>query len=307
MSYFMSNADVLTRTLWSPLLTERLPAITPPSVFADWQRVPHDYDGLCSWMLVNRTDEGVRATHPYVLLYSPTVCPVKGEDVRVVLRFHGVVESLNISPTGNYNGRKEAAPRAVQFLSLTGSSWNLPFDDQRRSLENIRAYVGTVLNCTVEDTTRRPGTIYFQRLVFTKVRRDAPSAVKSALVYGDDPHGWASAIQNDWVVGHKIFTALYDEQGKPTKKPYTIIRVGDFVEVSASVDIIKYRKRSGWATEARLSVQQVIRVADKATVEMAHPPPPSNRVVTDQQAAAHIFALVGTASVQQDDPNAMQT
>ncbi len=102
-----------------------------------------------------------------------------------------------------------------------------------------------------------------------QVRRDAPSAVRSSLVYGDDPHGWASAIQNDWVVDHKIFTGIYDEHGKPSKKPYTVIRVGDFVEVTTAVEIIKYRKRNGWATEARLSVQEVIRAADKATVEVS--------------------------------------
>ncbi|OJT12032.1 hypothetical protein TRAPUB_9516, partial [Trametes pubescens] len=124
-----------------------------------------------------------------------------------------------------------------------------------------------VLNCTVEENTRRPGTIYFQCLVFTKVRRDAPAAVKSALVYGDDPHGWAAAVQNDWVVGHKVFTGIYDEHGKPSKRPYTVIRVGDFVEVTSSVDIVKYRKRSGWATEARLTVQEVLRVADKGIVQ----------------------------------------
>lgn len=67
--------------------------------------------------------------------------------------------------------RKETAPRAVQFISLTGSSWELPFNHQRQALDNIRAYVGTVLSCTVEDSTRKPGTVYFQRLVFTKVCR----------------------------------------------------------------------------------------------------------------------------------------
>lgn len=71
------------------------------------------------------------------------------------------------------------------------------------------------------------------------------------------------------MVGHKIFTGIYDEHGKPSKRPYTVIRVGDFVEVTTSVDIIKYRKRSGWATEARLSVQEVLRVADKVTVEVS--------------------------------------
>lgn len=57
----------------------------------------------------------------------------------------------------------------MQFLSLTSGSWPDAFQSQLESIRDIRSYVGTVLGCAVEDSTRKPGTIYLQRLVFTKV------------------------------------------------------------------------------------------------------------------------------------------
>ncbi|KAI0357518.1 hypothetical protein OH77DRAFT_1435757 [Trametes cingulata] len=252
--------------------------------------VPAHYDELSDWLMVDRTEEGAKATHPFLLLYSPEVSPIKDSRVRVTLRVLGIVESVNISPLGNYNGRKEAAPRAVQFISLTGGAWAETFDKQRKTLDNIRSFVGTVLNCVVEDSTRKPGTIYFQRLVFTKVRRDAPVKPRSALVFGDDPHGWSSSIRDDWVVTHKISTGVYSETGKPYKRHYTAIRPGDFVEVVSTVDIIKYRKKSGWATQAKLTLQEVMRVCDKETVQVASAAPqPEMQVDPDDQAFMSLF------------------
>lgn len=47
-----------------------------------------------------------------------------------------------------------------------------------------------------------------------------------------------------------------------------MIRVGDFVEAVCTVEITKYRKRSGWGTEARLILQEVLRVCDKDIVQV---------------------------------------
>ncbi len=157
------------------------------SELATWQVVPSEYDDICSWLAIDRSEDGAKAIHPFVLLYSPDMSPIKDERVKVSMRVYGIVESLSISPTGNYCGyvsaclactchskkrsfrRKESAPRAVQFVSLTAGSWPEAFEPQLQSIRDIRSYVGTVLGCTVEDSTRKPGTIYIQRMVFTKV------------------------------------------------------------------------------------------------------------------------------------------
>lgn len=175
----------------------------------------------------------------------------------------------------------------MQFVSLRPGQWPNAFEPQTNVLRDLRAYIGTVLGCSVDDSTRKPGTIYIQRKVFTKVsythladnirsrarvlqvRRDADAKPRSALVFGDDPNGWTSAIKNDWVVTHKIFTGVYDDNGKATKRPYTVIRVGDFVEVVCTIEIARFRRRSGWATETRLILQEVMRVMDKEGVEVS--------------------------------------
>ncbi|EIW61753.1 uncharacterized protein TRAVEDRAFT_18354 [Trametes versicolor FP-101664 SS1] len=288
------------------------------SQLATWQIVPNEYDEICSWLAIDRSEEGAKATHPFVLLYAPDISPIKDEPVKVSLRVYGVVESLSISPTGNYTGRKESAPRAVQFVSLTAGSFPDAFRVQLESIRDIRSYVGTVLGCTVEDSTRKPGTIYIQRMVFTKVRnrgapmelvrsvrRDAATKPKSAINFGDDPHGWTSEIKNDWVVTHKLSTGVYLEGGRAVKKPYSVIRPGDFVEVVCTVEITKFRKRSGWGTEARLILQEVLRVCDKDVVQIAQPPAPEPEPVNGDEAFVNsLFRLWADADTV--DPNAME-
>lgn len=87
-------------------------------------------------------------------------------------------------------------------------------------------------------------------------------------MFGDDPFGWSTAIKNDWVVTHRIFTGAY-EDGKAVKKPYSTIRVGDFVEAVCTMEIVRFRKRSGWITESRLILQEVVRVLDKEAVNVS--------------------------------------
>ncbi len=67
---------------------------------------------------------------------------------------------------------------------------------------------------------------------------------------------------------HKLSTGVYVEGGRAVKRPYSVIRPGDFVEVVCMVEITKFRKRSGWGTEARLILQEVLRVCDKDVVQV---------------------------------------
>lgn len=103
-------------------------------------------------------------------------------------------------------------------------------------------------------------------IVNIQVRRDATRPTQSVLVFGDDPHGWAASVKREWVVTHKILTGVYDESQAAVRKLYTVIRVGDFVEVVASVEVVKYRKYQRWITEARLILQEVLRICEKNTV-----------------------------------------
>lgn len=92
--------------------------------------------------------------------------------------------------------------------------------------------------------------------------------MRSALKFGDDPNGWMPTIKDSWVVTHRILTGVYGENGELAKKPYTVIRVGDFVEVGCTVEVVKLRKVHGWKTESRLILQEVMRVCEKNTVKV---------------------------------------
>lgn len=99
-----ANSDTLARRMWPALMMTRLPADPKMSELVAWQIVPSEYDDICSWLAIDRSEEGAKATHPFVLLYAPDISPIKDERVKVSMRVYGIVESLSISPTGNYMG-----------------------------------------------------------------------------------------------------------------------------------------------------------------------------------------------------------
>ncbi|KAH9899677.1 hypothetical protein C8Q73DRAFT_743560 [Cubamyces lactineus] len=293
MSHILARDSVLVRESWPRRLTVRLPKTESVEKLAPWQVMPIDYDDVCAWATVERQDNAYSAQHPYVLLYSPEVAPQHHERLRVSLRFQGVVEALNISPLGNYDGRIESASRAVQFLSLGPGTNPDVFQHQLRAFETLRVFLGSVMNCSVQTNIRKKDTLYFQRLVFTKVRRNSVTPVRSVLVFGDDPNGWAVKLQRDWVVTHKILTGIYDESCTAVKKPHTVIRLGDFVEVVASVEIVKYRKYQRWITEVRLILQEVLRICDKNTV-MQMPENESTSNTSALQKDIHMTTILGS-------------
>lgn len=71
---------------------------------APWQLVPADYDGICSWLVVDRVEEAGRMARPFMLLYAPDVSPLVDSCLKVTMRLYGLLEAANISPMGNYTG-----------------------------------------------------------------------------------------------------------------------------------------------------------------------------------------------------------
>lgn len=102
--YALAEGGTLARRLWPGILTAHLPVDPKMSDLAPWQTVPTSYDDLCAWAMVERSEEGIKTVRPFLLLYAPEIGPSEAERVKVTLRIYGIVDSLNISPTGNYGG-----------------------------------------------------------------------------------------------------------------------------------------------------------------------------------------------------------
>lgn len=100
----LARPGVLIRDVWNSDLTTLLPKSESYPNLAQWQVVPQVYDDLCAWALVERSDEERGTFRPFMLLYHPDIYPSSSAPTIVSMRFHGVVESLNISPVGNYTG-----------------------------------------------------------------------------------------------------------------------------------------------------------------------------------------------------------
>ncbi|EIW60989.1 uncharacterized protein TRAVEDRAFT_119574, partial [Trametes versicolor FP-101664 SS1] len=258
---------VLIRDVWNSDLTTLLPKSESYPNLAQWQVVPQVYDDLCAWALVERSDEETGTFRPFMLLYHPDIYPSSSAPTIVSMRFHGVVESLNILP--------EKAARSIQYISIDSGGCDDAFNLQLAIIDNIKAYLlSTLKGNNIESHNNKPGTIFFHRPVFTKVSNrlsisSTLRVLRSALVLGDDPHQYALNIRREWLVTHRIVTGLYNNDHSVCKRPYNVIQKGDFVEVKCHVEVMRFRKKTNWVTEVRFVPEAVIRVCDKTTVRVS--------------------------------------
>ncbi|KAI0682873.1 hypothetical protein C8T65DRAFT_595945 [Cerioporus squamosus] len=263
---------MLVRELWPPPIAATLAALddgvsTEMDSLPPWTVVPDDYDELCGWAIImpDEVDKGNS-----VLLYSPDINPLdNGEQLKVSIILHGVVEAVNLNPLGNWNGMKETTQRAVQYVTLGAGSWPEIFGKQVEALGKIKDFVGSVLRDDIGDYTRSPETtIYCHRPVFTRVRAFFPQErVKSVLKAGDDPHGRAKIVEKMWVVGHRVRTGIRTGEENHSRPP-SVIRVGDFVEVAACIDIIRQKKNKSWERKMRLTITEVVRTHSSDEVKV---------------------------------------
>lgn len=98
-----SEGEQLVRDLWPKALASQMECALEKNELAAWAVVPDTYDGVCEWAVVMPLEEG--RANEWTLLYSSDRTPSsEGTPVRVTVVLHGVVESLNLKPLGNYRG-----------------------------------------------------------------------------------------------------------------------------------------------------------------------------------------------------------
>lgn len=97
----------------------------------------------------------------------------------------------------------------------------------------------------------------------------AAGAPRSVLRLGDDPSGWAAAIQKDWVIKHLLTIGVKADDGTVVGRPYSVIRPGDFVEVLVNVEFIVRPKKGKRTAEMRLIPVAVTKFADSEEVAVS--------------------------------------
>ncbi|KAI9067794.1 hypothetical protein FKP32DRAFT_1672772 [Trametes sanguinea] len=222
--------------------------------------VPETEDAMCDWAMVATDD----VDDPHAqrwrrhLLYKTGEW--EGETIVVVMQ--GYVAKQEIRVLGNWTGKEEDAARAKQTLTLVSGGCGVPFDAQRRSLADIRAFISAKVGQEVDRGAEALNEITLERDVFTKVRAtdDRLSEQRVPLNEFNDPRGRARKIAARWYIDHVVETGMRRPNGENHPISADALRVGDFVEVSitANIRVLASRKRHGCVI--RFAMEEVVRL-----------------------------------------------
>ncbi|OBZ77073.1 hypothetical protein A0H81_03172 [Grifola frondosa] len=193
------------------------------------------------------------------VLYSPSVKTVK---TKVAIRVQGFVESANLGPLGNWDGREQNASTASQHITLHSGGIAAPFRAQLEALEELRYGILSFMCHETDSAVRLSSmeTIQLSRRVFHKIPLVPRKEIRNALRAGDDPRGKAAKIAERWRVPVRIGLGLQREDGKIVHTSHIGVRKGDFVDVSFTPEIITKRSRQGTHVELKFDIQDVMRL-----------------------------------------------
>ncbi|PIL35523.1 hypothetical protein GSI_02251 [Ganoderma sinense ZZ0214-1] len=84
----------------------------------------------------------------------------------------------------------------------------------------------------------------------------------------EDPGGKVKKFERQWVVDHRVKTAVQGSGGKFVISNPLAIRRGDFVDVAALVTVVVHRGRHASSTEVMLAPLEVVRLRTRKEVKI---------------------------------------
>ena len=94
-----------------------------------------------------------------------------------------------------------------------------------------------------------------------------PKAV--SLGPNEDPGGKVKTFEREWIIDHRVKTAVQQASGKFVLTNPLAIRRGDFVDVAALFTIVIRRGRYGGSTEVMLAPLEVVRLRTASEVKVS--------------------------------------
>ncbi|OBZ77424.1 hypothetical protein A0H81_02760 [Grifola frondosa] len=249
----------LIRKLWPYQIGVPLKDKGDVSNLPAWKLVPPTSEEISEWIVVEPVESNLDGVERPTILYHPSLMGVK---TKVSIRVQGFVESVNIGPLGNWDGKEHSAGAAMQHLTLSGGGLSKPFTSQLEAIEEFRMAVMSYID---HDFDPIPQTVELERLhlsrrVFYKIPLTPRKNIRSALRAGDDPRGSAAKIAHRWKVPFRVRLGVQHEDGKIVPTSQIGIRKGDFIDVSFVPEIITKRSRQGVRFELKFDVQDVVRL-----------------------------------------------
>ncbi|KAI0063885.1 hypothetical protein BV25DRAFT_1914943 [Artomyces pyxidatus] len=211
------------------------------------ETVPPTFEELCEWAYVHHlarttNDFGRRFMFLHHPGYTAAATGAHVGGTEITIRFQGFLGQHNLKTFGNWHGDGRSAHRAVQFMELGCGPFVTQMVHQVACIENIKKFVfreilsGQDADTAVRTSAGTDNFLSFQRRVFTKIR-DGPNAPPSVLTPLDDPTGEAAAVSQNWRVTSKISFGKKTADGGVQRCSYHILGPGDFVDVTARIDI----------------------------------------------------------------------
>ena len=150
---------------------------------------------------------------------------------------------------------------------------------------HVEAIVRNALGLPSGHDLGRGGRINLRRRVFTKVscpylwysakvevvRQVRATGTPKAVSLGpyEDPGGKVKKLEREWIVDHRVKTAVQQASGKFVLTNPLAIRRGDFVDVAALFTIVIRRGRYGGSTEVMLAPLEVVRLRTASGVKVS--------------------------------------
>ncbi|VDC05037.1 unnamed protein product [Peniophora sp. CBMAI 1063] len=154
-------------------------------VLEPWRSIPRNID-LSRYMYIVPGQRRGSAVREYRILYQPTIRPHDNANCpwSVTLALYGFIDSMNLSPTGNWNQTLQGARTALQWIKLTGGRIRGPFRAQGLALSEVEQHIiGTLRGCGLPVTDQnamkrnRQKELKLGRRVFEMVTKQTPPSI----------------------------------------------------------------------------------------------------------------------------------
>ncbi|EMD30845.1 hypothetical protein CERSUDRAFT_78576 [Gelatoporia subvermispora B] len=206
----------------------------------DREKVPDTFECLCLQTYVSRASTVVDKTRLYRVLHyidSPATGTISPR-YEVNIRIQGYIQSMNLTPYGNWTSALSDAKRAIQYLAIVARGSDEVFGKQIDVLDNLRRLIHHTLDGSDQSVRLLPrDKLYLQRRVFQKPVEEL-------------------------IIGVPL------SSGRVKRINHLMLSEGDFVDVAVSADIVSIGNQRQKRTRVHFQLHHVLQLMPSSQVEL---------------------------------------
>ncbi|KAJ3551909.1 hypothetical protein NM688_g4437 [Phlebia brevispora] len=224
---------------------------------------PDEHERARRWKLLYTVEEGEEALT---------------ERREVLLRFQGFLDSVRVNGTGNQTAHIPPH-KVIQDLSITAGSDEHAFAAQIHAVQLIRNRICDAFDCPHAEI--KADRLYFMRRVYKKV--ESGIDVKHTLSTRMDPAQLSATVGSQWTVNSELRLGYQTESRKLISCGDQRFRKGDFVDVTAGVDVVRWKDAGETHCQVYLNLRRLIQLMPRnvQSVRDLHAAPAKVSTTTD--------------------------